>query len=106
MGDMGGSLNATVCHRMKAGTHKVATAEEFATVASEVCPNVRIMYISYDSVVSLQSVLDEHWQELIPVPNTLDVHSVHTLAPYVISVAHTSEDVERRVHKLQRNVLL
>ena len=88
---IGGTIKRTVWRNVKAGKVFVATAQEYADVATLLIPNVHIKFISSDEILDDKSMqLQQYWETVLPVPSIKSVYCVKAISPNVISIADTS----------------
>ena len=73
---VGGTVKRAVWRRILQGQVTISTPHEFAAVAKEACPNVRILFIDAAQVATTRQELESLWEQNRPqsIPNTRQAH--------------------------------
>ena len=73
---VGGTVKRAVWRRILQGQVTISTPHEFAAVAKEACPNVRILFIDAAQVATTHQELESLWEQNRPqsIPNTRQAH--------------------------------
>ena len=73
---VGGTVKRTVWRRILQRRAIINSAEEFAGVARECCPNIRILFVSKKDTEKVKECLDEKWlkQPVNSIPGTQALH--------------------------------
>lgn len=73
---VGGTVKRTVWRRILQRRVIINSAEQFAEVARECCPNIRILFVSKNEIEKVKERLDEKWlqQPVKSIPGTQALH--------------------------------
>ena len=71
---IGGTVKRQVRSQIMSRKETVSRAEDFATVAQKVCPNISVMYISKEEVMNSKTVFDEIFDGCKTLPGTRRAH--------------------------------
>lgn len=93
---IGGSVKRSVWRSVKAGKSAVASAKQFASVAEDRNPNVKIIFIDKSEVGKAKETLECLWRNALPIPNC---QSVHFIQPYGESHIFVGEISSEKVLK-------
>ena len=99
---IGATVKGTVWRRIIAGK-LVKTAKDVADTPEQYCPGVHIMYVPAEDILDNAQDLQEHWQGVKTIPNTLRLHSFNSIAPYVVEVHEESGDDCQKMTYLLRH---
>lgn len=88
---LGGTVKRSVWRYVRTGKTHVSTPITFYEVARERNPNVNIAFITSVNIAENQTMLEQHWQDTKPVPNTHKLHYVKSSGKFHINVAETSD---------------
>ena len=106
---IGGTLKRRVTEKVMGMRGKVKSTVHFSKLAEEVCPSVRIRYISGDDTVQFieDAKLIEGWtkpSEIKTTPNTHDQHYFRGLSPYIVCSNIYSGREGDKVHVFRKQV--
>jgi len=82
---VGGTLKRAVWRRILQKRVVLNTAEEFAAVAREACPNVSVLFVGKSEVEEVKVKLEKNWAENMPkvIPDTHGTrHSTGSVCRY------------------------
>ncbi|GFO14380.1 otu domain-containing protein 5 [Plakobranchus ocellatus] len=63
---IGGTVKRAVWRRILQQRVIINSASEFAEIAKETCPNIKIFYISKEEIASVREELEQYWNENVP----------------------------------------
>ena len=73
---IGGTLKRAVWRHVKAERAHVMNPSQHADLGKQLCPNIRIEFVSKEDIAQYTSFLDEKWENTKAVPGTHQVHCV------------------------------
>ena len=88
---VGGTIKRSVFRSIKARTHHINNAEQYAACAQQVLTNITIIHISSAAITAKKPELDAIWQSVVTVPGTHGVHGVRTREYGHVTVASSSD---------------
>ncbi|KAG8170987.1 hypothetical protein JTE90_009311 [Oedothorax gibbosus] len=92
---IGGAVKGSVWRRILAREILVNTAEEFVSVARQCNEKVNIKFVSMEQINEYFELLEERWQNIIPVPGTHRIHYVKPINENKIMVSDESVGIQR-----------
>ena len=95
---IGGTVKRRVSEKVRAQCLDISSSNEFAKLATEICPNINVLCIEEEQVDIQKPRLDAIWnpngQEIKTLPGTRTAHYFEAVEPYVIRYAsHSAVDV-------------
>ncbi|CAF1514548.1 unnamed protein product, partial [Rotaria sordida] len=81
---VGGSVKRLVWKGVMAKQCIISNANDFAHYAIAVAKNINIIYVDVQDIKFQSSLLDQRWDQVRAVPNTLQIHYVKALSLYNI----------------------
>ncbi|KAE8738992.1 hypothetical protein FOCC_FOCC015514, partial [Frankliniella occidentalis] len=79
----GATVKGAISSRLSSGL-LIKGAEGVASLASKICPNILISFVSSAEVRENESALQEHWEGVKAIPKTLRMHYFESIGPYAI----------------------
>ena len=75
---------------MKSESVHITSAEQYAVVAAECCPNIHVHFISKSDIQEVQPFLEARWKNVVAVPRTRQMHCFTASGSDKLMVADTS----------------
>ncbi|CAF3132105.1 unnamed protein product [Rotaria sp. Silwood2] len=89
---VGGAVKRLVWKGMMAKQSIVRNANDFAHYATAVAKNINIIFVDAQDIKSQSSLLDQRWNQVRAVSNTLKIHYVKALSLY---------NIEQIIHQIK-----
>ncbi|CAF1346632.1 unnamed protein product [Rotaria sordida] len=93
---VGGSVKRLVWKGVMAKQCIISNANDFAHYATAVAKNIIIIYVDVQDIKFQSSLLDQRWDQVRAVPNTLQIHYVKALSLYNIEVKTFSKSTDKK----------
>ena len=101
---LGGTVKRAVWWHIQSGQADITSAKEYASVAKERNPSIHVHYIAKEDIAILKQRLDDHWEGVLPVPQT---HKRHCFIPKgrdKVLVADTSDSMEFTMVSIRKSM--
>ncbi|KAE8745126.1 hypothetical protein FOCC_FOCC008191 [Frankliniella occidentalis] len=96
----GATVRGATSRRLSSGL-LIKGAEGVASLASKICPNILISFVSSAEVRENESALQEHWEGLKAIPKILRMHYFESIGPYAIVCKEESNCNESNVYSMK-----
>ncbi len=93
---IGGTVKRAVWRYVKAEQSHVTDPQQYAALARQLCPKVRIEYIPKEEIAKHTSFLDKKWETTKAIPGTHQVHCVQADGSDYVIVSDTTNSAESR----------
>ncbi len=93
---IGGTVKRAVWRYVKAEQSHVTDLQQYAALARQLCPKVRIEYIPKEEIAKHTSFPDKKWETTKAIPGTHQVHCVQADGSDYVIVSHTTNSAESR----------
>ncbi len=91
---IGGTIKLAVWWHVKSETVHIVSAEHYAVVAAESCPNIHLHFISKTDIQEIESFLEAKWENVRAVPRTRQMHCFTASTRDKVMVADTSDSTQ------------
>ena len=91
---IGGTIKRAVWRRVKSESVHITSAEQYAVVAAECCPNIHVHFISKSDIQEVQPFLEARWKNVVAVPRTRQMHCFTASGSDKLMVADTSDSTQ------------
>ena len=88
---IGSTLKRAVWRHVKAERAHVTNPSQYADLGKQLCPNIRIEFVSKEDIAQYTSFLDEKWENTKAVPGTHQVHCVRADGSDFVEVSDTTD---------------
>lgn len=100
---IGGTVKRAVWRHVKAEKSHVTDPQQYAALARQLCPKVRIEYIPKEEIAKHTSFLDKKWENMKAIPGTHQVHCVQPDGSDYVIVSDTTNSAESRRCQIRTN---
>ncbi|CAF3263065.1 unnamed protein product [Rotaria sp. Silwood2] len=98
---VGGTVKRLVWKGVMAKQRTVRNAKNFAHYANAITKNINIILVNEQDIKSHSALLDQRWNNIKAIPNTLKIHSVKSLSLYNVEVKPFSKLTDRKTFCLK-----
>jgi len=91
---IGGTVKRTISKNIRFEKNQVTTAQEYAVLAKQLCPNIQVDFVSKSDIDHQLGFLDIKWEEVMAVPLTHRVHCVQAFGTNLVKVADASSEMD------------
>ncbi|CAF2513912.1 unnamed protein product [Rotaria sp. Silwood2] len=98
---VGGTVKRLVWKGVMAKQCTVRNAKNFAHYANAITKNINIILVNEQDIKSHSALLDQRWNNIKAIPNTLKIHSVKSLSLYNVEVKPFSKLTARKTFCLK-----
>ena len=98
---VGGTVKRLVWRDVIAKQCVIRNAYDFVQYATAIVTNINIILIDAQHIKAQSSLLDQRWNGIRTIPNTLKIHYVKSLSPYNVEVRPFSKSNEKKTLCLQ-----
>ena len=88
---------------VRSGKVHITSAEQYAVVAAERCPNIHLHFISKTDIQELEPFLDARWKNVVAVPRTRQMHCFITDGRDSLMVADTSDSTKFTMVRIRKD---
>ena len=78
----------------------ITSAQEQATLAEKLCPNIVVQYITKDEVEKNRVFLDVQWEKVFTVPGTIQLHFIKPHGSNKVQVSDITDAGQFQVYQI------
>ena len=100
---IGGTVKRTVWRHIKTEKHHITSAQEYATLAKELCQNILVQYIPKDEVEKNHAFLDVRWEGVFSLPGTQQLHFIKPHGSDKLQVSDITDAGQFQIYQIRRS---
>ena len=100
---IGGTVKRTVWRHIKTEKHHITSAQEYATLAKELCQNILVQYIPKDEVEKNHAFLDVRWEGFFSLPGTQQLHFIKPHGSDKLQVSDITDAGQFQIYQIRRS---
>ena len=100
---IGGTVKRTVWRHIKTEKHHITSAQEYATLAKELCQNILVQYIPKDEVEKNHAFLDVRWEGFFSLPGTQQFHFIKPHGSDKLQVSDITDAGQFQIYQIRRS---
>lgn len=104
MDGIGGTVKRVVWRRIMQCRVVINNAKDFAKVAKQACPQIRIFYIPQSKVENVRTEMRDIWEKNAAkqIPNTHGIHHVTAFSPSELEVGAITPFMDNLLPEMKR----